>query len=348
MHVLYSMIVSEVRGPCCFPPRRSIADCSLQYYLNDDFSVIEAEVIDRLDKLFMSQTKGDEISRAFFVSQLRGLFDESNIDDKLRTQVDLFLTSVNSFLDLLLAVRNLPEGEEVSDSDSRSTMRQLIPLLSALQYQEDRIISTLKLMSVRAVSSAPRGPLPDSLSSLHSSFAASVAARSLFATSTDSYRVSQNLIDKVLHLTDSPCLRRPCYARQRDGGRTDAQAARRLARVGPYQICRCHPRPRSSSTDRVCSERVSLSSSSFHQAFLALTLSPPQSPLHAHPRPSQQGQGMGNGAHYLQGASTRVRDQGVQLHSPRRTAGAAVGALRQHRQGRATLWVSAILGKEKR
>ncbi|KAI5478526.1 hypothetical protein MNV49_005055 [Pseudohyphozyma bogoriensis] len=107
VHVLYSMIVSE-------------------YYLNDDFSLIQAEVIDRLDKLFMSHTKGDEISRAFFVGQLRTLFDEANIDDRLREQVDVFLASVNSFLDLLLAVRNLPEGEE---------------------YQEDRIISTLKLMS---------------------------------------------------------------------------------------------------------------------------------------------------------------------------------------------------------
>ncbi|KAM0753228.1 hypothetical protein T439DRAFT_342381 [Meredithblackwellia eburnea MCA 4105] len=107
VNVLYSMIVSE-------------------YYLNDDFSVIEAEVIDRLDKLFMSQTKGDEISRAFFVGQLRSLFDEASIDDRLRDQVDSFLNSVNSFLDLLLAVRNLPEGDE---------------------YQEDRIISTLKLMS---------------------------------------------------------------------------------------------------------------------------------------------------------------------------------------------------------
>jgi dedicator of cytokinesis protein 3 len=64
----------------------------------------------------MSQTKGDEISRAFFVSQLRTLFDESVIDDRLRQQVDAFLSSVNSFLDLLLAVRNLPEGEEVRRS----------------------------------------------------------------------------------------------------------------------------------------------------------------------------------------------------------------------------------------
>ncbi|KAH8918163.1 hypothetical protein BT69DRAFT_1354118 [Atractiella rhizophila] len=107
VHVLYSMIVSE-------------------WHLNDDFAVIEAEVIDRLDKLFMSQTKGDEISRAFFISQLRALFDSASIDDRLREQVSAFLESVNQFLDLLLAIRNLPEGEE---------------------WLDDRIIGTLKLMS---------------------------------------------------------------------------------------------------------------------------------------------------------------------------------------------------------
>lgn len=97
-----------------------------QYNLNQHFAVIEAECIDKLDKLFGQQTKGDEISRSFFVTQLRQLFDEADLDDELRAQAASFLASIDSFLDLLLAVRNLPEGDE---------------------YQEDRIISTLKLMS---------------------------------------------------------------------------------------------------------------------------------------------------------------------------------------------------------
>ncbi|GJN92547.1 hypothetical protein Rhopal_005577-T1 [Rhodotorula paludigena] len=105
--ILHSMIMSE-------------------YDLNKHFAILEAECVDRLDKLFGHQTKGDELSRGFFVAQLKQLFDESDIDNDLRNQVDAFLSSINSFLDLLLAVRNLPEGEE---------------------YQEDRIISTLKLMS---------------------------------------------------------------------------------------------------------------------------------------------------------------------------------------------------------
>lgn len=83
--------------------------------MNQDFAVIEGQVIDRLDKLFMQNTKGDEISRAFFIGQLRILAEESVIDDELRMQLDAFLLSVNSFLDLLMAILNLPPGEEVSE-----------------------------------------------------------------------------------------------------------------------------------------------------------------------------------------------------------------------------------------
>jgi dedicator of cytokinesis protein 3 len=89
-----------------------------EYSLDGDFTVIQTEVIDRLDKLF-SQRKGDEISRAFFTTQLRGLFDSSDIDDTLRTQVAAFLESVNEFLDLLLGIRNLPDGEEYQDDRGR-------------------------------------------------------------------------------------------------------------------------------------------------------------------------------------------------------------------------------------
>ncbi|GAA5959558.1 hypothetical protein JCM3765_002370 [Sporobolomyces pararoseus] len=109
VEILYSMILSE-------------------YHLNSppQFTVIEKEVIDRFDRLFGVDSKGDELSRASFVDQLRQLFESSEMEDDLRSQVASFLSSINSFLDLLLNVRSLPEGEE---------------------YQEDRIISTLKLMS---------------------------------------------------------------------------------------------------------------------------------------------------------------------------------------------------------
>jgi dedicator of cytokinesis protein 3 len=81
--------------------------------LTGEFSVIEGEVINRLDRLFMQEAKGDQLSRAFFVGQLRELFDPSTTDDTLRSQVDSFLASIDDFLDLLMAVRGLPDGDAV-------------------------------------------------------------------------------------------------------------------------------------------------------------------------------------------------------------------------------------------
>lgn len=93
--------------------------------MNHSFANIETEILDRLDKLF-SQRKGDEISRAFFITQLRSMFASSKVDDGLEEQVDGFLDSINHFLELLLGIRNLPESEE---------------------WQDDRVIGTLKLMA---------------------------------------------------------------------------------------------------------------------------------------------------------------------------------------------------------
>ncbi|SPO35760.1 related to dedicator of cytokinesis protein 3 [Pseudozyma flocculosa] len=96
-----------------------------EWHLNGDFTVIEAEIIDKLDILFMTDTKGDEISRAFFIGQLRSLFDSPHVDERLREQVHACLVSVNRFLDLLLSVRSLPLEEG---------------------YEDDRIAGTLKLL----------------------------------------------------------------------------------------------------------------------------------------------------------------------------------------------------------
>ncbi|KAK0524071.1 Deoxycytidine kinase 1 [Tilletia horrida] len=96
-----------------------------EWHLNGDFTVIEAEIIDKLDVLFMTDTKGDDISRAFFIGQLRSLFEKPSVDERLRQQVHACLVSVNRFLDLLLSVRSLPMEEG---------------------YEDDRIAGTLKLL----------------------------------------------------------------------------------------------------------------------------------------------------------------------------------------------------------
>ncbi|KAJ7287715.1 C2 domain in Dock180 and Zizimin proteins-domain-containing protein [Mycena rebaudengoi] len=107
VQMLYSMIVSE-------------------YHQSQNFDEIENELVTRLDSLFMSDSKGDDISRAFFIGHLRHLFYTSEVDETLRERVSIFLDSVDLFLELLLSVRALPEGDE---------------------YADDRVIATLRLMN---------------------------------------------------------------------------------------------------------------------------------------------------------------------------------------------------------
>lgn len=104
--MLYSMIVAE-------------------YHRSDNFDHIENEIVTRLDLLFMSDSKGDDISRAFFIGQLRNLFDNTDVDEGLRERVSAFLDSVDLFLELLLSVRALPEGDEFADDRVIATVRHL-------------------------------------------------------------------------------------------------------------------------------------------------------------------------------------------------------------------------------
>lgn len=86
-----------------------------EYHQSGHFEDIKNELVTRLDSLFMSDSKGDDLSGAFFVGQLRHLFESSEVDDQLRERVSAFLDSVDLFLELLLSVRALPEGEEFAD-----------------------------------------------------------------------------------------------------------------------------------------------------------------------------------------------------------------------------------------
>jgi len=71
----------------------------------------------------MSQSKGDDISRAFFIAHLRQLFESSEVEEQLRERVSAFLDSVDAFLKLLLSVRSLPDGEEFADDRVHATVR---------------------------------------------------------------------------------------------------------------------------------------------------------------------------------------------------------------------------------
>ena len=97
-----------------------------QYQEHRHFDDIEHELISKLDSLFMSDSKADDLSRAFFISQLRHLFEASSVEEQLRERVSNFLDSVDLFLEMLLSVRALPEGEEFSDDRVIATVRYLL------------------------------------------------------------------------------------------------------------------------------------------------------------------------------------------------------------------------------
>ena len=104
VHILYCMIVSE-------------------FQVSGHFDDIENELVSKLDTLFMSDSQGDDISRAFFINHLRQLFESPAVDADLRTRVTGFLDAVDLFLELLLSVRALPEGEEFADDRVIATVR---------------------------------------------------------------------------------------------------------------------------------------------------------------------------------------------------------------------------------
>jgi len=103
-----------------------------QYHEHRHFDDIEHELISKLDSLFMSDSKADDLSRAFFISQLRHLFEASNVEEQLRERVSNFLDSVDLFLEMLLSVRALPEGEEFADDRVIATVRYLSVFLFGL------------------------------------------------------------------------------------------------------------------------------------------------------------------------------------------------------------------------
>lgn len=107
VQILYSMIVSE-------------------YHIAQNFDDIENELVNKLDALLMSDSKANDISRTFFIGQLRHLFESSYVDDQLRQRVSNFLDSVDLFLELLLNVRALPEGEEFADDRVIATVSCLL------------------------------------------------------------------------------------------------------------------------------------------------------------------------------------------------------------------------------
>ncbi|KAF8460036.1 hypothetical protein BDZ91DRAFT_833344 [Kalaharituber pfeilii] len=110
VEVLQTMIVSE-------------------WTLSQDLSVIQAEMIDSLDRLFKSKSKHftESITQKLFITELNSLFGPLAIipNDPLSITVTQLLHTIEEFLDLLVAVHNTPLGEAYTIMDTLRLMEFL-------------------------------------------------------------------------------------------------------------------------------------------------------------------------------------------------------------------------------
>ncbi|KAL7272558.1 Deoxycytidine kinase 1 [Rhizina undulata] len=96
-----------------------------EWTLSQDLSVIQAEMIDSLDRLFKSKRLLTEsITQKLFIADLIDLFEPLSLipDDPLTVVVRDLLHTVDEFLDLLVAVHSTPLGEAYQILDTLRLM----------------------------------------------------------------------------------------------------------------------------------------------------------------------------------------------------------------------------------
>ncbi|KAI5787677.1 hypothetical protein DFH27DRAFT_592401 [Peziza echinospora] len=130
VEVLQTMIVSE-------------------WTLSQDLSVIQAEMIDSLDRLFKSKSKHftESITQKLFITDLNSLFGPLAMipNDPLAITVTQLLQTIEEFLDLLVAVHNTPLGEAYTIMD---TLR-LMDFLKDMRKEDMFIRYVHQLVSVQ-------------------------------------------------------------------------------------------------------------------------------------------------------------------------------------------------------
>lgn len=83
-----------------------------EYVLDGKFNAIQTEIFTKLELLFTQRAVSatETASRAYFVSRLRTVFEhQADLDSDFREHVGTFLDQVELFIDLLMAVRDLPQ-----------------------------------------------------------------------------------------------------------------------------------------------------------------------------------------------------------------------------------------------
>ncbi|KAL7418467.1 Deoxycytidine kinase 1 [Cryptotrichosporon argae] len=96
-----------------------------EYMIDNKFTSIETIIFSKLDSLFTrSAPTSESAMRAYFVAQLRGVFEAApHVDPAFTQRVSGFLDAVELFIDLLMAVRDLPETPEWKDERASATVR---------------------------------------------------------------------------------------------------------------------------------------------------------------------------------------------------------------------------------
>ncbi|KAI0420378.1 SH3 domain-containing protein [Xylaria grammica] len=109
VEVLQTMIVSE-------------------WTLSEDLSVIQTEMIDCLDLFFKDQTMTESIMQKLFINELVQCFEPlSHIeDDPLYTALRELITTLDVFLDLLVAVHSGDASEEASNLTNRLELMEFL------------------------------------------------------------------------------------------------------------------------------------------------------------------------------------------------------------------------------
>ncbi|WVQ67084.1 uncharacterized protein L199_005278 [Kwoniella botswanensis] len=106
-----------------------------EYVIEGQFDTIETEIFAKLDKLFASKSTSsasDPTMRAYFVAQLRAVFESTpSIDDTFTDKVSIFLDEIELFIDLLLSLRDIPDSVEWSD-EKMSAIYRLITFVEKI------------------------------------------------------------------------------------------------------------------------------------------------------------------------------------------------------------------------
>lgn len=79
-----------------------------EWQLNEDLSMVEAEIISRLDELFKTKNLGESVSQKLFITELLQLFETSTTtpDTELMVTLKELVATVDELLDLLVASHN--------------------------------------------------------------------------------------------------------------------------------------------------------------------------------------------------------------------------------------------------